>query len=103
MLHCGPTLSWQPRAQTYTLLADVQRNILKRYVLLAGTDDHLIWLSPVILNLESTGLTHLESEIRASEGVFPDLEKTIPITATTATKTTTTALLTLLYCTRHFF
>ena len=34
------------------------------YFMLAGTDDHLTWLSPVILNLESTGLTHLESEIR---------------------------------------
>ena len=32
--------------------------------MLAGTDDHLTWLSPVILSLESTGLTHLESEIR---------------------------------------
>ena len=32
--------------------------------MLAGTDDHLTWLSPVILNLESMGLTHLESEIR---------------------------------------
>ena len=29
--------------------------------MLAGTDDHLTWLSPVILNLESTGFTHLES------------------------------------------
>ena len=35
--------------------------------MLAGTDDHLIWLSPVILNLESTGLTHLESEIRMAD------------------------------------
>lgn len=32
--------------------------------MLAGTDGHLTWLSPVILNLESMGLTHLESEIR---------------------------------------
>ena len=32
--------------------------------MLAGTDDHLTWLSPIILNLESMGLTHLESEIR---------------------------------------
>ena len=32
--------------------------------MLAGTDDHLTWLSPVILNLENRGLTHLESEIR---------------------------------------
>ena len=32
--------------------------------MLAGTDDHLTWLSPVILNLGSTGLTHLESEMR---------------------------------------
>ena len=32
--------------------------------MLAGTDDHLTRLTPVILNLESTGLTHLESEIR---------------------------------------
>ena len=31
--------------------------------MLAGTDDHLTWLSPVILNLESVGLTHLESEM----------------------------------------
>ena len=29
--------------------------------MLAGTDDHLTWLSPVILNLENMGLTHLES------------------------------------------
>ena len=36
--------------------------------MLAGTDDdHLTPLSPVILNLESTGLTHLESEIRLVE------------------------------------
>ena len=35
--------------------------------MLAGTDDHLTWLSPVILNLESTGLTHLESEIRVGD------------------------------------
>ena len=35
--------------------------------MLAGTDDHLTWLSPVILNLENMGLTHLESEIRVSE------------------------------------
>ena len=33
-------------------------------VMLAGTDDHRTRLRPVILNLESTGLTHLESEIR---------------------------------------
>ena len=32
--------------------------------MLAGTDDHLTWLSPVILNLENMGLTHLEYEIR---------------------------------------
>ena len=64
MLHCGPTLSWQ--AKSYNRAhkdTDVQRNILKRYVMLAGTNDHLTRLSPVILNLESTGLTHLESEI----------------------------------------
>ena len=30
--------------------------------MLAGTDDHLTRLSPVILNLESMGLTHLESD-----------------------------------------
>ena len=36
--------------------------------MLAGTDDYLTWLSPVIVNLESTGLTHLESEIRVSKG-----------------------------------
>ena len=35
--------------------------------MLAGTDDHLTWLSPVILNLENMGLTHLESEIRVTE------------------------------------
>ena len=35
--------------------------------MLAGTDDHLTWLSPVILNLENMGLTHLESEIRVCE------------------------------------
>ena len=34
--------------------------------MLAGTDDHLTWLSPVILNLENMGLTHLESEIRVT-------------------------------------
>ena len=31
--------------------------------MLAGTDDHLTRLSPVILNLESTDFTRLESEI----------------------------------------
>ena len=36
--------------------------------MLAGTDDHLTWLSPVILNLENMGLTHLESEIRVILG-----------------------------------
>ena len=35
--------------------------------MLAGMDDYLTWLSPVILNLESTGLTHLESEIRVGD------------------------------------
>ena len=35
--------------------------------MLAGTDDHLTWLSPVILNLENMGLTHLESEIRVHQ------------------------------------
>ena len=35
--------------------------------MLAGTDDHLTWLSPVILNLENMGLTHLESEIRVNK------------------------------------
>ena len=35
--------------------------------MLAGTDDHLTWLSPVILNLENMGLTHLESEIRVDQ------------------------------------
>ena len=35
--------------------------------MLAGTDDHLTRLSPVILNLESTGLTYLESEIQGAE------------------------------------
>ena len=34
--------------------------------MLAGTDDHLTRLSPVILNLESMGLTHSESEIRVN-------------------------------------
>ena len=38
--------------------------------MLAGTDDHLTRLSPVILNLESTGLTHLESEIRVKILIF---------------------------------
>ena len=38
--------------------------------MLAGTDDHLTWLSPVILNLENMGLTHLESEIRVSDVAF---------------------------------
>ena len=40
--------------------------------MLAGTDDHLTWLSPVILNLENMGLTHLESEIRVA--AFPAVE-----------------------------
>ena len=41
--------------------------------MLAGTDDHLTWLSPVILNLENMGLTHLESEIRVGIlGYFTD-------------------------------
>ena len=31
--------------------------------MLAGTDDHPTGPSPIILNLESMGLTHLESEI----------------------------------------
>ena len=35
--------------------------------MLAGTDDHFTRLSPVILSLESTGLTYLESEIRVVE------------------------------------
>ena len=35
-------------------------------VLLAGTDDHLIWVGPVVLNLEESGLTHLESVIRVT-------------------------------------
>ena len=35
--------------------------------MLAGTDDHLTWLSPVILNLENMGLTRLESEIRMTK------------------------------------
>ena len=34
--------------------------------MLAGTDDHFTQLSSVILNLESTRLTHLESEIRVN-------------------------------------
>ena len=51
----------KPRAQRYTLLTDVQRNIIKRYVMLAGRDDHLTRL---------TGLTHLESEIRVVEQYF---------------------------------
>ena len=41
--------------------------------MLAGTDDHLTWLTPVILNLESTGLTYLEFETRverATKGGF---------------------------------
>ena len=37
--------------------------------MLAGTDDHLTRLSPVILNLENTGLTHLEPEIRVDKEV----------------------------------
>ena len=36
-------------------------------VLWAGTDDHLIWVGPVVLNLEELGLTHLESVIRVSK------------------------------------
>ena len=38
--------------------------------MLAGTDDHLTRLPPVIVNLESTGLTHLESEIRVHRVVL---------------------------------
>ena len=38
--------------------------------MLAGTDDHLTWPSPVILNLESMGSTHLESKIRVLSDVF---------------------------------
>ena len=38
--------------------------------MLAGTDDHLTRLSPVILNLENMGLTHLESEIRVYKKTF---------------------------------
>ena len=34
--------------------------------MLEGADDHLTQLLPVILNSESTGLTHLESEIRVT-------------------------------------
>ena len=41
--------------------------------MLAGTDDHLTWLSPVILNLENMGLTHLESEIRVSKYAHSEL------------------------------
>ena len=33
--------------------------------MLADTDDHLTRLSPVILNLESTGFTHLEATLPA--------------------------------------
>ena len=54
MLHCGPTLSWQ--AKSY-------RRIIGAFVMLAARDDHLT-RPPVNLNLKSTGLTHLESEIR---------------------------------------
>ena len=59
--------------------------------MLAGTDDHLTWLSPVILNLESKGLSHLESEIRVDTEVggerlstalqfysFPTIERKTP-------------------------
>ena len=38
--------------------------------MLAGTHDHLTRLSPVILNLKSTDLTHLESEIRVVDQVL---------------------------------
>ena len=51
--------------------------------MLAGTDDHLTWLSPVILNLESTGLTRLESEIRVNlrvDGVHEDEGETWEVT-----------------------
>ena len=37
--------------------------------MLAGMDDHLTRVSPMILNLESTGSTHLESEIRVQINV----------------------------------
>ena len=43
--------------------------------MLAGTDDHLTWLSPIILNLESMGLTHLESEIRVIFFLRPSVVK----------------------------
>ena len=51
--------------------------------MLAGTDDHLTWLSPVILNLESTGLTHIESEKRVNlrvDGVHEDEGETCEVT-----------------------
>ena len=52
--------------------------------MLAGTDDHLKRLSPVILNLESTGLTHLESEIRVTRTSFQNrnIRNQLPIITT---------------------
>ena len=47
------------RIYKYIYLSDILK-----MVVLAGRDDHLTWLSPVSLNLESTGLTQLEYEIR---------------------------------------
>ena len=37
--------------------------------MLACTDDHLTRLSPVILNLERKGLTHLECELRVASSL----------------------------------
>ena len=55
---CTKIYPLKRRSKKYT-----KSDILKM-VMLAGTGDHLTQLSPVILTLESTGLTHLESEIR---------------------------------------
>ena len=47
--------------------------------MLAGTDDHLTRLSPGILNLESTCLTHLESEIRVHDDYVKRNQNSMPV------------------------
>ena len=53
--------------------------------MLAGTDDHLTWLSPPILNLEGTGLSHLESEntngLKGNHTLSQKIENARPLVA----------------------
>ena len=46
--------------------------------MLAGTDDHLTRLSAIILNLESTGLIHLEFETRVNGLLFANACTLVP-------------------------